>query len=368
MSKAKMMFMFVANQLFKMSIKLSQTGLLICSLFFASCSNSPEKAIKSMKDKADEYMLKGVKPTIPMIIADCSDNFKKDFKSDIEWTSKLTVFEKDLIRHLDEKELFDTTKHFPKSTLSYESCRTIINNKDSFYFYCNNEVTINDLVYKNEQIGNDNRLYFLKDLNELQPGKEPVISFSVDIPTTEFDKQKIIGMPKFDDRIDYQRTEPANVYFYNEQSNRFIEEFDFAKYLYISMLKVANNDTALNRDDWGRIINRYEQGQGTDNSFSNSYYKVASYYNSFTSDDDAVAKINEVVAGNEYYVWDRNEDKSYTGPYADKVSITGQFKTVANILGMVFFINDTKILKKEDAAFQLKSMKKVNFKTGKILQ
>ncbi len=342
-------------------------GLLLSTILFASCSNSPEKAIQSMKDKSDEYMLRGVKPQVEMVIADCSDNFKKDFRDDIKWMSKLRVFEKELVEHLDHKELFDTTKHFPKCKLSYENCRAIISNKDSFYFYCKNEITIDDLVYKNDS-SRRSTLYFLKDLNAIKLGAtQPAISFVVDLPKVEFDKMKIMGMPKFDEMVDYQRPQPANIYFYNAKSNRFIEDFDFAKYLYVSMIKVQNNDTTIERTRDGNILSRL----GTlifDVNYKNQYYKLSSYWNLFTSDSDAIQKISKVAPADEYYVWDKNEDKINTGAYADKVSITGQLSDVVNLFGITFFIDGAKILGKEDVAFHLNTMKRVNFKTGQILK
>ncbi|NDA63229.1 MAG: hypothetical protein EBX50_14490 [Chitinophagia bacterium] len=127
-------------------------AIAIFATLFSSCSKSPEKAIDAMMKKADEYMVKGVKPTEEMIIADCADYFDKNFKDDIKWMSKLEVFEPELIKHLNDKVLFDKSITLPPVEVNDVNVKDLFNKQT--YTDADGDVDIDKInyVFKNRKI------------------------------------------------------------------------------------------------------------------------------------------------------------------------------------------------------------------------
>ena len=345
-------FYFVTIK-FKPMIKAKNTQFYMLAvlpmIMFASCSKSPEKAIEAMKKKADDYMVSGRKPTEEMIIADCSDLFAKNFKDDIGWTSKLRVFEPILLDHIDKKELFDNTRKFPTTRISAETFKS--DNGDSAYFYLHTEATIDDVVFINDK-GAPTVRFVVNDNGKYR--QVPNLFMTVDIPKSELDKQKIIGCPF----ASHDGIQPYDYYFYDPKTNQFdgtpsfIGANELGKALFKAIIVQSKNDTTTKE-----IV--LDNGQILSNHCSTLYFRIANENGAGLIDDEkAKEQINEVFSDDEYLVWEKSEDKQNAEPIGDRLTLSGIFELSA--------IKNCKILKKEPG-FNLNSLKKVNFRTGKML-
>ena len=337
--------------------------IFVVMICLASCSKSPEKAIEAMKKKADDYMIAGRKPTEEMIIADCSDFFAKDFKDDIGWMSKLKVFEPALLEHINNKQLFDTTKKFPKTTISAATLKT--DNADSAYYYLHTEATFENVAYVNHNGENSSIVFLTKD-NSGKFKQETNVYLTTDLSWEEIAKQKIIGCPfvRVFNRDAGADEEPWDYYFYDNKTNHFdaieiphLGGSQIGRGLFKAILQISKNDTSKKEitgtDMYGG------QTMILNNSCANLYYRIANENGAgLINDEQAQQQIKEKFSENDYYVWEKSEDKRFFEPIGDILTITGTFELSE--------VKNAKVVKKEPG-FNLTALKKVNFRNGKLL-
>lgn len=310
---------------------------LLSSITLLSCSKSPESAIDGMKKKTDEYLLKGIKPSVDMIVSDCSDLFDNNYKNDVKWISKLSVFQKELLKHINDKILFDTTKKFPETFIDGLNFDRIKTNPDSLYFYNKTHTTISNLVFINipdyvnykEGNGVSTELGFLelnKGTNNITVSTSGVI---IDLDPKEFKDQGIVGTP-YNGRPEQE----SNLCFYDPKTKHFLtgEQLNYCKLVYQQM------KNGLTIEDIGNSLINNQQIESLDQLYS-------------------------MLPNGEVLIWEMEESKKngYQDLIVNKVTVKGEISRIYKngyLCGV--YLKGGKIEKKEDG-INLTSLKKFTF-------